>query len=78
MKSELKPCPFCGEDADMEKRTAILNDKFDELNSYVQIICRNGSCGAAVTVEAEYNSVDQKLEVEKGKVVRAWNRRLGV
>lgn len=58
--SELKPCPFCGEEAKLLDKT-----NYYETGGYTYYFVRCNNCGAE-------NGWNMQLE----KAIEAWNRRV--
>lgn len=59
--TELKPCPFCGEDAKVYKLPSIYRNR-----SYYGIECGSNEC-ITLTMSADYRTEQEAIE--------AWNRR---
>ena len=60
MKSELKPCPFCGSD-----RVYILNLYHQDTVYGMEVRC--GDCGAKITEAGKEN---------RARLIERWNRRV--
>ena len=65
MKEELKPCPFCGGNA--EKHAYPLD--YPNWNTCARVYCL--SCGAEIRVLGNIETLDNN----KVQVVKLWNRR---
>ena len=63
---EMKPCPFCGADAELlDARKCLVVSKYSYIFPY-SVKCSNRKC--AVKPYAEYSSTEQEA-------IDAWNRR---
>ncbi len=62
--SELKPCPFCGGEAEI-----VVLDRWwgDDLRDFYKVACKNKKCNVIVETIIEY---------EKKDAIEAWNRRV--
>lgn len=64
--TELKPCPFCGADAELlDVRKFLVVSKFSYIFTY-SVKCSNKECG--VKPYTKYSSTEEEA-------IRAWNRR---
>lgn len=67
MAETLKPCPFCGGEAEMrDARKSLVVSKFSYIFPY-SVRCSNEKCG--VKPYTEYSSTEQEA-------IDAWNRRI--
>ncbi len=72
MSGELKPCPFCGGDAEVRTTYYELKTKDVPINSYV----RCTKCFAQ-TYEFSYKNTDRTGTNPVESAVDAWNKRNG-
>ena len=63
--NELKPCPYCGADAELSHWTPFTNEKI----SYIK--CRNYECQARTK-----SFMMSFAESSNDKAILAWNRRI--
>ena len=61
IKEKLKPCPFCGHNA---------NTTYGFMGVITMIKCRNASCGATVSFDCSYAN-----EQGKEATIKLWNKR---
>lgn len=73
MKDELKPCPFCGSEVELEKKPLWYGNGRGYKDCY-EFVIRCKKCGCRVD-QPENDSVYRSEEKAKKNAIEVWNRR---
>lgn len=68
---KLKPCPFCGNKAEITKRN------HSEEGLTLKVGCANSFCFCRITRNLWINWTETEVEYEISKMVKTWNNREG-
>ena len=67
MQQDIKPCPFCGQNPELQAATRYLRPTGEPITGYT-VVCRTGSC--------PIRGADYQFYESRERAIWYWNRRL--